>query len=279
MRIGLGIGIGMFVGGGVTFAGTVPECSPDVPAPTWHLWEVSDEIDVVLWLRADLGVTKDGSDLVSEWRDQSASGLVFTAAGGARPTWKSAEIGGRDSIRGDGSTDIMISTGTLNLAAASGFTWFGVMKDTSAGGVVAFEVGADVGANDGLGIIPNNGGAGNIFMGANGASAMRYANLNGTGSSLASAAVVTYVHDSTQTGAAQIVGLVNGAVIGHVLDSGADSGAGFGNANVHLFARAGAVAPWPGDFSEIILFASAVDATKRQRVTRNLGALYSIATS
>lgn len=42
----------------------------------------------VLWLRADLGVTKDGSDKVSQWDDQSGNGNSFSATGTSRPTWQ-----------------------------------------------------------------------------------------------------------------------------------------------------------------------------------------------
>lgn len=40
----------------------------------------------VLWLRADLGVTKDGSNKVSQWDDQSGNGHhAVQAAGGSQP--------------------------------------------------------------------------------------------------------------------------------------------------------------------------------------------------
>ena len=43
------------------------------------------------WLKADAGITKDGSDLVSSWADQSGNGRDMTQATGAnQPTWTAA---------------------------------------------------------------------------------------------------------------------------------------------------------------------------------------------
>jgi len=68
-----------------------------------------------LWLRADVGITKDGGDLVSEWDDQSVN--AYTAAnvtGGEQPLWKAAFINGRSALAFDGSTDFL-SLGDVEL--------------------------------------------------------------------------------------------------------------------------------------------------------------------
>lgn len=261
MRIGLGVSLGLGVQGAPAFVPTqVAGC--------------------VLWLRADLGITKDGSDYVSEWRDQSASGLIFTAAGGARPLWKSAEIGGRDSIRGDGATDVMDSTTTLDLSAATGLTWFGVMKDTLGGiaGRVAFETSANSGSNDGMGVFPQNAAPpDNIGVYFHGGGVLNYAGMDGAGADLAAAAVVCLIGDSTLTGAAEIKGYINGALSSQQYPLAANIGSGFGNAAVHLLARAGGSLFWPGDFAEVILYSRALAAGERQAIERYLGARYGIA--
>ena len=69
-------------------------------------------------LRADLGITKDGSDLVSAWADQSGNGLNFTqATGGHQPLWLATSGTGQPIVRFDGSTD-NINTGTISSQAA-----------------------------------------------------------------------------------------------------------------------------------------------------------------
>lgn len=68
------------------------------------------------WYRADLGVTKDGSDLVSQWDDQSGNGGPdLTASGSARPTHNSANFNSQDSISFDGSSDILTAASTQAL--------------------------------------------------------------------------------------------------------------------------------------------------------------------
>lgn len=56
------------------------------------------------WYRADLGITKDGSDKVSQWDDQSGNGNHLSqAVGSAQPTWTAGAIGGRAAVVGDGA--------------------------------------------------------------------------------------------------------------------------------------------------------------------------------
>lgn len=141
MRIGLGIGIGMFVGGGVTFAGTVPECSPDVPAATWHLWEPSDETGVKVWLRASLGVTKDGGDAVSLWEDQSGNGNDYAQSTGAdKFIWTDAALGGRAAMRLDGS-QVMTGADLSALTEGCMFVVWEQDADPPAGGNVVWTMG------------------------------------------------------------------------------------------------------------------------------------------
>lgn len=56
--------------------------------------------DLFLWLKADAGVTYDGSNLVSAWADQSGNGNNATAAVGYEPTYQNAGTSavGYDSI-------------------------------------------------------------------------------------------------------------------------------------------------------------------------------------
>jgi hypothetical protein len=70
------------------------------------------------WVRADLGVTVDGSDNVSAWADQSGNGHDYAqATAGSRPAF-SATGGpdGKPTITGDGSADWLENT-TLDLPA------------------------------------------------------------------------------------------------------------------------------------------------------------------
>lgn len=58
--------------------------------------------------KADVGVTKDGSDYVSQWDDQSGNGHHLTQATGSKqPLWESSQINGYPGIHFDGTDDAM----------------------------------------------------------------------------------------------------------------------------------------------------------------------------
>jgi hypothetical protein len=63
-----------------------------------------------LWIRSDLGITKDGSDRVGTWADQSGNSRDFTQGTDAnKPIWQSAAYGSHNAIRFDGSNDQMVT--------------------------------------------------------------------------------------------------------------------------------------------------------------------------
>lgn len=93
----------------------------------------------VLWLRADLGVTLDGSNNVSQWSDQSSSGNNYAqGTSGNRPAWNAT-----GNARGTGPAIVFTNnnellTRTSSPLGASTFTLFLVLKIASAsGGTIA----------------------------------------------------------------------------------------------------------------------------------------------
>jgi hypothetical protein len=69
----------------------------------------------VLWLRSDLGITKDGLNRVGTWADQSGNGHNVTqSTDGQKPIWYINQINEQASVRFDGSDDYL---------KASAFTW------------------------------------------------------------------------------------------------------------------------------------------------------------
>ena len=57
----------------------------------------ADVSGLILWLDASEGITKDGSNLVSAWADQSGSGNNLSA-GGNKPTWTDSELNGLPAV-------------------------------------------------------------------------------------------------------------------------------------------------------------------------------------
>jgi len=71
-------------------------------------WAPTDIGGCVLWLRSDLGVTKDGVDRVSEWADQSGNANHATQGVDAKkPVYHANQINGHATIRFDGADDFM----------------------------------------------------------------------------------------------------------------------------------------------------------------------------
>lgn len=65
-----------------------------------------------LWLKADHGITKDGSDLVSDWNDLSGNNNHASQSGADRPLFVTSAIGGQPALRFDGSSDYMETVGS-----------------------------------------------------------------------------------------------------------------------------------------------------------------------
>lgn len=74
-----------------------------------------------VWLKADDGVTADGSNAVSAWTDQSGSGNNFTQTTAAnKPTLTANAQNGKPSVVFDGTSDYML-TGSITFGAWSMF--------------------------------------------------------------------------------------------------------------------------------------------------------------
>lgn len=69
---------------------------------------VTANLDV--WLTAYEGVTHDGSNVVSEWVDQTTNGVVFDSAGGSNPTLVTNVQNGYPAIRLDGDDYLSLTS-------------------------------------------------------------------------------------------------------------------------------------------------------------------------
>ena len=66
-------------------------------------FQPTDISGLKLWLDANVGITKDGGDLVSQWDDQSGEGNHLTQATGTnQPLWVDSAHNSLDTIRFDG---------------------------------------------------------------------------------------------------------------------------------------------------------------------------------
>jgi len=109
-----------------------------------------------LWLKADAGITKDGSNYVSQWDDMSGNGNhAVQSTGGSQPLWVDNQLNGKPVLRFDGIDDFMNSA----ISNVSNITIFCVVKSalTSAwvGGFSLYNTGSplDYDINMGISII------------------------------------------------------------------------------------------------------------------------------
>ncbi len=90
----------------------------------WYGFVPTDIAGCQLWLKADAGITKDGSNYVSKWADQSGNGNdAVQAVGSAQPLWVDGILNSKPVISFDGIGDFLdFPSGMLyNLSAISFF--------------------------------------------------------------------------------------------------------------------------------------------------------------
>lgn len=94
--------------------------------------------DLALWLRSDKGVTKNGSDLVSNWANQASTGSNYDfiqSTDGNKPTWVTNQLNGKPGIVFNGTSSRMDiqSAGRDLLKSVGGATMFIVWKSAITG--------------------------------------------------------------------------------------------------------------------------------------------------
>ncbi len=72
-------------------------------------FQPSDIAGLKLWLKADSLALADGNP-VSTWTDSSGNGNDATGSSTARPTYKTAIVGGKPVVRFDGSNDVLATS-------------------------------------------------------------------------------------------------------------------------------------------------------------------------
>lgn len=102
--------------------------SPGGGPPAWTPKSLGSTLK--LWLRGDLGVTLNGSN-VSAWADQSGNGNHVTQATGAKqPTFVASGINNKPTLTFDGG-DVL--DGSVALTGAANWSLFVVLNFTSTG--------------------------------------------------------------------------------------------------------------------------------------------------
>jgi|SRR3990170_5213207 len=100
------------------------------------VWLPTDIGGCKRWGRSDLGITKDGSDRVSIYADQSGNGNDFTQTmDDNKFVWYADQIDGYPGLYMDGNNDFMVGTGSSLVSVFNGndipFSIFFVAKQSS----------------------------------------------------------------------------------------------------------------------------------------------------
>ncbi len=81
---------------------------------------------LALWLKGGTGVTKDASNMVSAWADQSGNANhALQPFGGTQPAWMDSIFNGKPVLRFDGANDFLSASNSPSLSF-SNFTFFAV---------------------------------------------------------------------------------------------------------------------------------------------------------
>lgn len=100
-------------------------------------WSPTDIAGCELWLDAEQGITKDGSNYVSTWADMSGNGNdAAQGTGDYQPLWVDATLNGKPVIRFDGLNDYL--TEFTQLGKPVNYTIFMVGKIVNIGAAGTF---------------------------------------------------------------------------------------------------------------------------------------------
>jgi hypothetical protein len=240
-------------------------------------WTPNSIIGCKLWLKADTGITKDGSDYVSQWDDQSGNGNnVIQGNTGYQPKYYANSLNGYPVIRFNAVNDLLYKS-SFDISSTNNITIIFVAKQYSYTGeynFISFGYAAPY-TDLFLGIMSYNIG-GLPFVaymgtvaGTNPRSTPRDTRIISTYSyvsctfntSLSTKEAVLYINGTTQDTYAQNDNIPTG---------------NFATKELRIGTRSTGSQAMNGDIAEIIIYDSALGTTDRQTVENYLKTKYGL---
>ncbi len=220
-------------------------------------------VGLALWLKADAGVTVDGSGNVTQWQDQSISANIVTqTASGVQPTLTTNSADKLPALSFNGSQRLVAPSSTIvPLNQDWTFITLGSSNDTNSERYM-FSVG-DGGVTGGLRALGNSGGQNLLAFWNSTASAGNYLSTGETG-------IVEAVY--TQS-IGQVAFYDRGNLAGTATASFSPTNSGLivGDVTSGSYPR-----PWNGECQEILVYNRALSDTERQQVEVYLADKYGI---
>jgi len=220
----------------------------------------SDVAGITLWLEAD-AITGIGDGLpVGTWTPTLGSG-TFTAAGGARPLFRTGIMGGQPVLRFDGANDQLNgSLDLVNYLANNAFTIFVVCSKSIAAGTLATFGG--------------NNATPQVAVMASGSTLARTVNNDGSSDQVDAlgSVVVPYIQTAMHSAGSIYAGLSDTRDISLVSTPSGNTTALTQTARVGNTAGAN----WQGDIAEIIVYNVVLTEAQRKNVESYLSVKYGI---
>lgn len=234
--------------------------------------QVTIEPELVLWLKADVGVSTDGSGFVTQWNDQSGSGNhAIQSNAVARPLLVAGAANGHPVLRFDGITNALDVPHTPNLTIRGDLTVYAVVSVNdfaNYNGIIAKTAGNQPAPFD------------FYFHQATGPGRVHLYRGNGSGNSLLTGTTIP----SAGPGAYNIISAVisgtnatqylNGAFNG--TSSGFISGILDAGRPIRIGSRDDFFTRLKGDIAEIVLVRGVLSASERAGMDSYLGTKYGI---
>ena len=222
-----------------------------------------------IWLRADLGVTKDGSDLVALWEDQSATGHDVSQSNDAKkPLYVASAVNGHPVLRFGGIDDFLQNTNEL-ISGSTSRWMFVVAKPDASVDTDSFIGDGDIDASTDKHVdfatqpaiyVVN---AWRIWTPALSTSAYQVLTVAISGTTTDTATLRI-------DGVAQSVGSTNDGPIDVSTSGRFTVGDTWGNL------QGTPVFPYDGDIAEILIYSSSLSDTNRDRIEAYLSARYAL---
>lgn len=221
----------------------------------------------ILWLRADLGVTKNVSDQVSSWADQSGSGNHFTHGVDAeKPVYTAAAVNGQPSLRFTGASNHRLDAASNIMPGTTKNTVFMVCKQAAT-------------PSDGCLYTTVNGANGDVARYLNSAGAkIRFYSIGGATQDAAITSDTNF-HYFTWTinatiAVADTLNVRENAI--SILTSASGTRAGTPDRNMRLGLEGTNIRPLSGDIAEFIIYNTALSGANISTVESYLATRYAL---
>ena len=235
--------------------------------------------DLALWLEADVGVTKDGSDHVSGWVETSVNAYALAqATSGYQPTWRASVAYTHPVVTFDAVDDVLQHGTALDFAGLSGATWFVVLRLSvldNIGGLTKWILARDDAGNRGWALGHSSWVPWVLVSTPSGGFVQRDATVdlrNVVGDSDPMHLIVARYHGLAGTLDLWVDGVAsNGTLTGTVPATIAGSGPA-----LRLGASARATQYYQGDIAAVVVYGRALAPSEREGVEGHLLAKYGI---